>query len=218
MFREILRTQWKWSAWAVIVATVASFALPVLTVQDAGVINPDAVDVVAMMGRVLIVGAFYPIVALGAGVAMALLIWAPDHRSHHVYALSLPVPRWYYTLLRLAAGAVLLLPAVLALWIGALIATAVSTIPVGLEAYPGAITIRFALALLLGYAFFFALASGTMRTTAILLGIVPVAFIALSQLIALVGGPNLLALAWNWIADLPGPFRLLFDPWLLINV
>lgn len=218
MFREILRTQWKWSAWAVIVATVACFALPVLTVQDAGLVSPDTVDIMTMMGRVEIVGAFYPIVALGAGVAMALLIWAPDHRGGHVYALSLPVPRWHYTLLRLAAGAVLLAPAVVALWAGALIATGVSTIPVGLAAYPGAITIRFALALLLGYSLFFALASGTMRTTAILLGIAPVAFIALSQLIALVGGPNLLAVAWEWVADLPGPFRLLFDPWLLINV
>jgi hypothetical protein len=149
---------------------------------------------------------------------MALLIWAPDHRGNHVYALSLPLPRWHYTLLRMAAGGLLLAPAVLALWLGALIATAASTIPAGLEAYPGTIAIRYALALLLGYSLFFALASGTMRTTAILLGIVPVAFITLSQLIALVGGPNLLAVAWELVADLPGPFRLLFDPWLLINV
>jgi hypothetical protein len=217
MFREVLRTQWKWSVWAVIVAAIAGFALPVLTVQDAGLINPDAVDVVNMMARVEIVGTFYPILALGAGVAMALLVWAPDHRGNHVYALSLPLPRWHYTLLRLAAGAVLLAPVVITLWIGALIATAASTIPVGLHVYPGAITVRFALALLLGYAFFFALASGTIRTTAIVLGIVPVAFIALSGLITLVGGPNLLNLVW-WVADLPGPFRLLFDPWLLINV
>jgi hypothetical protein len=218
MFREVLRTQWKWSAWAVIVATIAGFVLPVLTVQDAGLMNPDAVDVVNMMGRVEIVGTFYPILALAAGVAMALLIWGPDHRGNHVYALSLPLPRWHYTLLRLAAGAVLLVPMIVALWVGALIATAASTLPVGLHAYPTAIGIRFAIALLLGYAFFFALASGTMRTTVIVLGILPVAFITLSQLITLVGGPNVLDLTLNWVADLPGPFRLLFDPWLLINV
>jgi hypothetical protein len=218
MFREVLRTQWKWSAWAVVIATIAGFALPVLTVQDAGLVNPDAVDVMQMMTRVEIVGAFYPILALAAGVAMALLIWAPDHRGNHVYALSLPIPRWYYALLRLAAGALLLMPVVVFLWLGTLLATATSTIPAGLHVYPGAITIRFALALLLGYSLFFALASGTMRTTAIILGIVPVAVIALTQLIVLVGGPNLLAVAWHWVADLPGPFRLLFDPWLLVNV
>ncbi len=217
MFREVLRTQWKWSVWAVIVATIAGFALPVLTVQDAGLIDPDAVDVVNMMARVEIIGTFYPILALGAGVAMALLIWAPDHRGNHVYALSLPLPRWHYTLLRLAAGAVLLVPVVVMLWVGALVATAASTIPVGLHAYPTAIAIRFAFALLLGYAFFFALASGTIRTTAIVVGIVPVAIIVLSQLITLVGGPNVLDLAFR-VADLPGPFRLLFEPWLLINV
>jgi hypothetical protein len=217
MFREVLRTQWKWSVWAVIVAAIAGFALPVLTVQDAGLINPDAVDVVNMMARVEIVGTFYPILALGAGVAMALLIWAPDHRGNHVYALSLPLPRWHYTLLRLAAGAVLLVPVGVMLWVGALVATAASTIPVGLHAYPTAIAIRFAFALLLGYAFFFALASGTIRTTAIVVGIVPVAIIVLSQLITLVGGPNVLDFAIR-VADLPGPFRLLFEPWLLINV
>jgi hypothetical protein len=218
MFREILRTQWKWSAWAVIVATIVGFALPILTVQDAGFINPSDVNVVNMMARVEIVGAFFPILALAAGVTMALLIWAPDHRGNHVYALSLPLPRWHYTLLRLAAGAVLLVPVVVALWAGALIATATSAIPVGLHAYPSAITVRFALALLVGYTLFFALASGTMRTTAIILGIAPVAFIVITGLIAQLGGPNLLSLAWNWVADLPGPFRLLFDPWLLINV
>jgi ABC-type transport system involved in multi-copper enzyme maturation permease subunit len=149
---------------------------------------------------------------------MALLIWAPDHRGNHVYALSLPVPRWRYTLLRLAAGAVLLAPAVLALWIGALVATGVSTIPVGLHAYPATIAARFAVALLLAYALFFALASGTMRTTVILLGIVPVALLTLNAFLVLVGGPNLLAATARWIGGLPGPFRLMFDAWLLINV
>jgi hypothetical protein len=218
MFREILRTQWKWSAWAVVLVTIASFVLPVLTVQDAGLVDPEALDVVAMMVRVEIVGTFYPILAQAAGIAMALLIWAPDHRGNHVYALSLPVPRWRYTLLRLAAGAVLLAPAVLALWIGALVATGVSTIPVGLHAYPATIAVRFAVALLLAYALFFALASGTMRTTVILLGIVPVALLTLNAFLVLVGGPNLLVATARWIGGLPGPFRLMFDAWLLINV
>jgi hypothetical protein len=218
MFREILRTQWKWSAWAVVLATVASFVLPVMTVQDAWRINADGADVAQMMARAEVVGSFFPILALAAGIAMALLTWAPDHRGAHVYALSLPVPRWRYVLLRLAAGAVLLAPAVLALWIGAVVATAASTIPTGLHAYPTAITVRFAVALLLGYAFFFSLASGTMRTTVILLGILPVAAITLNAFIVLVGGPSLLAAAWHEIVTLPGPFRLLFEPWLLINV
>jgi hypothetical protein len=218
MFREILRTQWKWSAWAVVLATVASFVLPVMTVQDAWRINADGADVAQMMARAEVVGSFFPILALAAGIAMALLTWAPDHRGAHVYALSLPVPRWRYVLLRLAAGAVLLAPAVLALWIGAVVATAASTIPTGLHAYPTAITVRFAVALLLGYAFFFSLASGTMRTTVILLGILPVAAITLNAFIVLVGGPSLLAAAWDEIVTLPGPFRLLFEPWLLINV
>jgi hypothetical protein len=80
MFRQILRTQWQWSAWAVVIATVASFMLPVLTVQSAGLINPDTADVLGMMARVGMVGVFYPMLALAAGVTMALLIWTPDHR------------------------------------------------------------------------------------------------------------------------------------------
>jgi hypothetical protein len=73
-------------------------------------------------------------------------------------------------------------------------------------------------ALLLAYALFFALASGTMRTTVILLGIVPVALLTLNAFLVLVGGPNLLAATARWIGGLPGPFRLMFDAWLLINV
>jgi len=218
MFREVLRTQWKWSAWAVVLTSVVGFALPVLTVQDAGFIAPNVASVAEMMARVEIVGTFFPILAYSAGIAMALLIWAPDHRGNHVYALTLPIPRWRYTLLRLTAGAVLLMPAVVALWVGALVATAASTVPTGLHAYPTAIAVRFALAVLLGYAFFFALASGTMRTTVILLGIIPSAAIAVNAFVVLVGGPDVLMATVEWLVRLPGPFRLMFEPWLLINV
>jgi hypothetical protein len=218
MFREILRTQWQWSRWAVVLTTILSFMLPVLTVQNAGLVNPTARDVVDLMARVAMVGVFYPMLALGAGVTMALLIWTPDHQAGHVYALVLPLPRWHYTLLRLAAGGALLLPMVIAMGVGAVVATSLSTIPAGLHPYPGVITIRFALALLLGYAFFFALASGTIRTTVMILGVIPVAFIALTQLVDLLGGPNLVTPVWSWLTSLPGPFRLLFEPWRLINV
>jgi hypothetical protein len=102
--------------------------------------------------------------------------------------------------------------------VGAVIATSVSSIPDGLRPYPGATTIRFALALLLGYAVFFALASGTVRTTVLLLGVAPVTVIVITQLIDFLGGPDVVTPAWHWLSNLPGPFRLLFEPWRLINV
>ncbi|HEX9729108.1 MAG TPA: hypothetical protein VGA37_11435 [Gemmatimonadales bacterium] len=217
MFRQVLYTQWKWSAWAVVTTAVAAFTLPLVSVQRAGA-NTEATDVLYLLGDVAGVGYMYPFLAVAAGITIALLTWAPDHAGRHVYALSLPVPRWYYALLRYGAGTLLLVPTMLALWIGALVATSSATIPQGLDAYPTAIAFRFALATLFGFSMFFALAAGTVRTAIIALGVAPTAIIVTNQIIISFGGPNLVWTALEYLIRLPGPMELLFEPWMLINV
>jgi hypothetical protein len=135
-----------------------------------------------------------------------------------VYALSLPVPRWHYALQRFGAGVLLLAAPALALWLGALLASATATIPPGLQAYPGALAVRFTLALGVAYAVFFAITAGTTRTAgyvlAILGGIVVVQVLAIAagfevRLIPFVGDRLLL-----W----PGPLEIFSGRWMLIDV
>lgn len=218
MFKQILYTQWRWSAWAVVLSTVAAFAVPILAVQGAGLVDPGRTEVMEMLVRIESAGAFLPLVALAAGVSLALLTWAPDHAGKHVYALSLPIPRWYYALMRYGAGVLLAAPAVMAVAIGTLMATVMAEVPLGLQAHPLAITVRFGLALVTGYSFFFALAAGTMRTAIIALGVVPTGLLALNQIVLLAGGPDLLGPAFAWVIGLPGPWELIFEPWMLISV
>src|SRR5206468_2756182 len=70
------------------------------------------------------------------------------------------------------AGAALLAAPVIAVSVGALLATWSATIPAGLQGYPGALAIRFALAVLVAYAVFFAVSAGTARTAGIILGLI----------------------------------------------
>src|SRR5438876_972452 len=176
MFRVVLLTQWKWSRIAVLAGLLATFALPVLSIQEAGVFSGPSRALPEHASRLLDVvqtwGLAYPVLALVLGVLMAVSAWGPDHRGRHVYALSLPVPRWHYVLLRFAAGALLLLMPIMAMGIAAAFAAATATLPAGLHAYPLALTFRFGLALLVAYAVVFAISSGTARTAGVVLSLI----------------------------------------------
>jgi hypothetical protein len=111
MFREILRTQWKW-AWSVVLfCAVGAFALPLLSIQGTMTEEPgtqlaiygvsDAQIFVTTMERW---APLYTLLAAGLGLALAVLAWSADHRGRHVYALSLPVERWRFVLLRFGGG------------------------------------------------------------------------------------------------------------------
>src|SRR5687767_9768619 len=170
MFRSILYTQWKWARIALIVIAVAAVAVPVSSVRSIdGVILPTTVA--ESLNTMRVWSVLYVLLAAVAGLVLAISAWAADQRGHHVYALSLPVPRWHYVLLRFGAGLMLLLVPGLLLWIGSLIASAVVVLPPGLATYPGALALRWILAAFVAYALFFAISSGTARTAGLVLGI-----------------------------------------------
>jgi len=218
MFRMILYTQWKWSRLVIALGAVAAFALPVLSVGQFGRVQASRWDVAEMLTSIQSWGVLYPVLAALLALLVAGLAWAPDHRGRHVYALSLPVPRWHYVLLRFGAGAVLLAVPVLALWIGTLVATGAATIPAGLHAYPTTLALRFALAVLVAYAALFAVSSGTARTAGYVLAVLAalIAFEVLASVAEVnvhILGPVLLRI-FVW----PGPLEVFTGRWMLIDV
>lgn len=103
------------------------------------------------------------------GLLLGTGVWQADHSSGHVYALTLPLPRWHYALLRYSGGLLVLVALVFAFWIGTLAAASLVTLPYGLHAYPTALAVRFALTALLAFSVFFSLSALTTRTAAIIL-------------------------------------------------
>ncbi|NIR46230.1 MAG: hypothetical protein GWN99_17520, partial [Gemmatimonadetes bacterium] len=169
MFRAIFYTQWKWTRLALLPCSVIAFALPILSVRHlgSGLTTFWAMEV---LDRMRLFSVWYPALAAATGLIVAVSAWREDHRHGHVYALSLPVERWRFALLRYGSGALLLAGPILALWLGAAIASWAASVPPGLRAYPTALAVRFALALLVAYSIFFAISAGTTRTAAYVLG------------------------------------------------
>ena len=218
MFRMILFTQWKWSRLAVLLGVLAAFLLPILSVQQAG--DPDRTGWEARMllNSVQSWSVLYPVLATAIALFLAMAAWAPDHRGRHVYALSLPIPRWHYALQRFGAGVVLIAAPAVALLVGAVIAAASSNIPHGLQAYPVALAVRFTLALLVAYAVFFAISAGTTRTAGYLLSIV--AAVVVVQVLGSTAGLelHLIPFLGDRLILWPGPLEIFSGRWMLIDV
>lgn len=228
MVAPLLFMHWKQARIALLPFAVAAFALPLLSVQGLGT-SPGspglALDAYRTSAALELWLPLYPTLAAALGVALALSAWNWDHQLKHVHALSLPIPRWQYVLRKMGAGAALALVPALALWAGALLATAFVSLPEGLHAYPTQLALRFLLATLVAYAVLFALAAGTVRTTVIVLMGLIVALVLASILAAplasLFPGLDRMSLA-EWIveslATAPGPLELFTGTWSLIDV
>jgi hypothetical protein len=230
MFYQMLFLHWKTVRFGLIPFILAAFGLPLLTVQGVMSSSGDPAESTVLAGRLLSQMVawtpLYPLLAALVGVTVALSAWNSDHRGDHVYALTLPLPRWRYVSLKMGGGALLLLLPFLACWVGCLLATATLEIPEGFRAYPSALAFRFLLSSLILYALLFAMAAGTMRTAlwflggftalAVLGGVVP-SFLANTMFPALEGWSFL---DWFVNASLtwPGPFEVLTGSWMLVDV
>ena len=218
MFRQILYTQWKWSGIGVVAVSIAAFALPILTVQEAGVPDPTWLDARQLLPAIEYWSRAYPALALGIGLLAGTMAWTNDHRGRHVYALTLPLPRWQYVLLRYGAGLVLLVAPVVLLWVGAMLAATMTVIPPGLHTYPHAVALRFALAVLLAYSLLFAISSATTRTAAYVITAVAGLFV-IQILFGLSGSStDLVSPLFDRLVTLPGPFEIFGGRWMLIDV
>ena len=224
---QTLALQWRSTRWALLPFVVAGFGLPLAATQSAeaaGATSPiDASN--AMLLALQNWTPLFPLTAALLGVTAGLAAWSWDHRANHVYALSLPLPRWRYALLKFGAGALLLLVPVVAVLAGVLLGRATLDLPPELHAYPFSFALRFLLAALILYALTFALAAGTMRTAIwVISGFV--AFLlfgtfAVTFAREAFGIPNLptpIDLVHAALVRWPGPFHVFGGNWMPIDV
>ena len=213
MFRAIVETQWKWTRGYILIATVSAFAIPLASLQSAYRTDNANMFVSAMQSW----GVWYALLAAATGLSAAFTAWSHDHRGRHVYALILPVTRARYALMRLGAGALFLSPVVASLLLGALAVAAFGVIPEGLRVYAFAITVRFALAALVAYALFFAIASATSRAAGVVLGLIA-AVVLLSYLGSVANLPvDFLGKLGRALFESPGVFSVFTGRWMLVD-
>ncbi len=218
MFKALLFSQWKWARLIILLGTLGGFALPLLSLQGAARADRGALQAQDLLRAVQSWGTLYPLLAAGLGLLVAIATWTADHRGRHVHALTLPLPRWRYVLLRFAAGMTLLAVPIAAVSVGALLAAFTATIPTGLQAYPLALSLRFALAVLVAYAVFFAISAGTARTAGIILGVI--AALVVVQVVASIANLQLDLIGTSQVVLLHGlgPLAVFTGRWMLVDV
>jgi hypothetical protein len=217
MLTQILSVQWKWARLMLAAATLLTFSLPALSVRRIEGFGGMS-TAQGLLSSMQIWSPIYALTATMLGVAIGVLAWAADHRGRHVYALTLPLARWHYALMRMGSGVILLALPFASLLIGGIAATSSIAIPAGLHAYPLALATRFALASLVSFSLIFAISSGTPRTAAWLLGLLTVLIVG-----DLVGEMlnqqfHLLQSTFRWLFPSPGLFEVFTGRWMLIDV
>jgi hypothetical protein len=225
----MLFIHWKQTRLLLLPFVVAAFGLPLLAIQGLGPSTAEdsfatAYEAVAGLSLWL---PLFPLLAGAIGVTLGITAWNWDHRLGHVYALSLPVARWEYAMLKMGAGVVLAVVPTVALWIGAHVAAASVTLPVGLNAYPNHLALRFFLATVLSYALLFAMAAGTIKTTVwVASGAIGLfVFAGLFQEAIQLAFPTLgfdqigfVDVLADWLVRAGGPFAVFNGNWALIDV
>lgn len=228
MYKSMLFLHWKQIRHGIALAAVAAFSLPLLAVEGLG--TPPGMESASLDAYRFVAGfeswlAFFPLLALAVGMTSALSAWNWDHQLKHVYALSLPMTRWEYTLHKLLAGMTLCLVPAAGLWIGANLAVSFIELPAGLNAYPNELAIRFLFATLLAYSVLFAMAAGTIKTTVWVVGSM-IAFVTfgliandvLAESMIYFQRVNVVQTVIEWLATGPGPFEVFSGNWSLIDV
>lgn len=217
MFTALLWTQWRESRMAVALLAAIALVVPVLSMNQVGP-QTDPWHAWDLLSASMRWSASYPVVALVAAVVLATGAWRPDHRTRHVYALSLPIRRSRYLLLRYGAGLTLLLGIGVALLAGATIAALRAHVPAPLHAYPVSLTLRFWMAGLVAYTLLFSVSGLTPRAARLLAALLLLLVIA--SLAA-----DLLALGWNPMEAVMDAFLSPHSPlsifrarWMLIDV
>jgi len=219
VFRQIVKAQWMHARLIVLLFLFLAFTVPLLSVMYGGDVGTgSSFQVATWLNASRVVGQGIPYVALGLGVLLGMSTWAPDHAGRHVYALSLPLPRWQFVLMRFVAGCVLILIPAAALLAGSLVAIASVSLPDGVHAYPMALTARFLLSALLMYSVFFAISIGTRRAVVLTLGTIGGLVLADIMLGAFGREAVVVTTIVRAMTRYPGPLAILLGRWALFDV
>lgn len=225
MLASVLYVHWKATRLPLAAFVILAFSVPVAVLRAANAATATQFRASYVIDSVQATVALFPLLAALTGVVIGLLMWSWDHRGNHVYALSLPVTRARYALLKFGAGLILLALPVVALWLGTALGLSLISIPETLQAYPVSLGARFLLATLITYALAFAFAAATPRTAAgIILGLI-IFFTAggfittmLRDAYNLEWLPTPLGALQLMLLDWPGPFNVFGGSWMLIDV
>jgi hypothetical protein len=227
MFRAIAFLQWKTSRYVVFLLLPLCVGLPIFFLRLASrLATTDQFGgaALAMLHFIDTTSIVFPIVAAATGCALALTAWGWDHRTHHVYALSLPLERWRYAAMKMGAGTLILLVLCGAVLLGSMVAVLITPLPDGIHGYPLAFAVRFLFAALICYAITFAFAAGTTRTTVRVFAAFFIVFI-LGSVVTEIAGQALgtpirspAALLGEALVTWPGPFNVFGGSWMLVDV
>jgi hypothetical protein len=220
MFTALMKVQWKWTRIAILAATIIGFAIPVGSVRLM-LFGGEALSRITagtVVNAMQDAGILYSILAAAIGLAVAFIAWSADQKGRHVYALSLPVSRARFAIMRFGAGSLFLLIPAAGVLIGCGVALSVIDLPAGLHAYPFSLTLRFLLASFVAYAMFFAVAAASTRAAAmLLLGIL--GFFMLAIIITAMGFEyDIVGNTMRLLFAEPGVLSVFTGRWMLIDV
>ena len=220
MFRAVFYTQWKWARPVIVVAALVAGYIPVTALRTSPYKDAATYHIPSLYSSISAASAGYQLLALTVAVVIAISAWQADARRQHVYALSLPIPRWQFVLLRFGAGAALLGIVAVAVALFGGIAAAIAPLPPMLHAYPIGLAFRFWLGSLIPFGLIFALlASNPKRVRVVVFAVGTL--IAVDFLLAAFGVTETTVVT-KWIVDgvysSHGPLTAFLSKWMLIDV
>jgi hypothetical protein len=215
---QMLKTQWAWSRLGVLGLAVITFAMPsiIWRLMSSGGGGPFAPF--ALIQGFQTIGAALGLLALAGGAVVAAQPWVVDAEAKHVYALSLPIAWPKFVSLRFGIGVLLMLVPALGLYLGSWFVLLRLDIPEVLNAYPGALALRYFVALTIAYSGTFALQYIFGRRAALVVLVTLISFGVLSVIAAMLG----VGAGFSWIGarlfEWPGPLAIFTDSWKLLDV
>lgn len=220
MFRAVFYSQWKWARPIIVLGALIAGYIPVEALRSMPFKSADTYYIPALYQSVTIASVYYQLLALVVAVVVAISAWQADGQRQHVYAMSLPVPRWHFVLLRFGAGAALIGIVAVAVTLFGGVAAAVAPLPPMLHAYPVGLGLRFWLGALVPFSAIFALlASSPKRVRTIVVAFVVIVIV--DMMLASVGvtqRPVILSSILDAVYSGRGPLAAFLSKWMLIDV
>ena len=217
MTRARAYAQWKHQRAEITVFTVVAALIAPSTVFRA-IVTDESRGPYALLSASATVAVLAAAIATLMGFLLAVRPYMLDMRAQHTYALSLPVPREEYALLRVWSGLALLLLPTAGFLIGALVAAQASPASNMLHAYPIGLTLRFLLAAAFSFALGFGIQYGLGRKAARWIVIVALTIGGVEIAGQLLFHDSLTAPLWDLLANDASPLRIFATRWNLFDV
>ncbi|MBW7933777.1 MAG: hypothetical protein H3C62_09245 [Gemmatimonadaceae bacterium] len=220
MFRAVFYTQWKWARPIIVLGALVAGYIPVEALRSMPFKSADTYYIPTLYQSVTTASVYYQLLALVIAVVVAISAWQADGQRQHVYAMSLPVPRWRFVLLRFGAGVALIGIVAAAVMLFGAVAAAIAPLPPMLHAYPVGLGVRFWLGALVPFSAIFALlASSPKRVRLIVVAFVVIVIV--DMMLASVGvtqRPVILSSIFDAVYSGQGPLTAFLSKWMLIDV